>query len=518
MALPVRPQDPYRAFLTADVALADYMAARLNLQPSDTLLEPAAGEGHLIDAAHAQLPTLPVIAYELNPDSAARLRHKYAGRPVEVVTGDAIFCPELDRRAAHGPRFDKILANPPYGGWQSYDRRAELKKRFPGFYVRETYTLFLLRCLGLLQEGGRLVFIVPDTFLYLHLHVALRQFILSNYSVERIDGFKSSLFPGVSFGYAGLCIITICARPPTPDHAIRLCQVDTVEQLGEEDNGRCRTIPQLPLLQATHCPIPLPAQPTLPLPAGDQPTLTMADVAHCVTGFYSGDDKRFLRKATPTVKRSQGYQVIEPAQIAPLPFAANPPLGGLGNPDCFVPVLKGGGYPFFKPVQWYVDWGETAVAHYQSDKKARFQNAAYYFRRGVGLPMVTSRRPTAALIEDALFDQSIVGIFPKGDVSLEFLLAYCNSLPFWLCLKAINPSANNSARYVLRTPIILPMATEQARITARVQELLPLLRIGDPSAASLQAEILAAINQYVAAEATNPALPAPIRHAIAQLF
>lgn len=31
--------------------------------------------------------------------------------------------------------------------------------------VKETYTLFLLRCIQLLNDGGRLVFIIPDTFM-----------------------------------------------------------------------------------------------------------------------------------------------------------------------------------------------------------------------------------------------------------------------------------------------------------------------------------------------------------------
>lgn len=59
-----------------------------------------------------------------------------------------------------------------------------------------------------------------------------------------------------------------------------------------------------------------------------------------------------------------------------------------------------------------MNWSKNAVLHYKKDKKARFQNPKYYFRYGIGVPMISSSSITASLIEYKLFDQSIVGIFP----------------------------------------------------------------------------------------------------------
>ena len=242
----------------------------------------------------------------------------------------------------------------------------------------------------------------------------------------------------------------------------------------------------------------------------------MSEVAVCKTGFYSGNDKKFLRRSSMTVNRSNGYEVVDASQIEMNLSSLDRPLDGIECEQCFLPILKGGGYHFLKPNFWYVDWSRDAVAHYKSDSKARFQNPSFYFKRGIGFPMVTSTKPTASLIDNSLFDQSIVGIFPT-DIELEFLLAYCNSMPFWACLKTINPSANNSAKYVLRTPIIRADPGEEARIANRTKELLQLIADGESGRANLEREILDSITRYVKKKESNKALEPTALRAVAQL-
>lgn len=518
MVIQERHRDPYRAFFTADEALGDYMVSLLNLSDGDQLLEPAAGDGHLIDSIKKAQSSCSITAYELNPRQIDNLCAKFTiDNSVKIIERDTILCPDLDLRETFGPRFTKILANPPYGGWQEYERRDDLKKRFRGFYVRETYTLFLLRCLRLLELGGRLVFIIPNTFLYLNMHEPLRKYILENFSIDSIDNFKSSLFPGISFGYADLCIISITAKPAGDSHAFRLRFVDSIDEFDSSAHSKAnlRFVLQRDILRKPNYTIPVSADKSSEEQLLGHESL-MADVADCVTGFYSGNDKRFLRRASVTVKRSNGYEVIEQAQVASNLEGITDPLDGIEDDRCFVPILKGGGFHFIKPTMWYVDWSKEAVAHYKADRKARFQNPAYYFRKGIGFPMVTSSKPTASLIDGGLFDQSIVGIFPKN-VELEFLLAYCNSKPFWACLKTINPSANNSARYVLRTPIIRGEPDQEAIIAQKTRELLDLIRNGGKGGDKLQAEILDSITRYVKQKASNKALEPTSLRATAQL-
>ena len=56
-------------------------------------------------------------------------------------------------------------------------------------------------------------------------------------------------------------------------------------------------------------------------------------------------------------------------------------------------------------------------------------------------------------MKNRVFDQSIVGIFPKNNDDLYYLLALLNSSIVNEIIHNINPSVNNSANYLKRIPI-----------------------------------------------------------------
>jgi hypothetical protein len=493
-------RDQYQIYLTSDQSLSSYMVSLLKLQNHDQLLEPSAGEGHLLEAALQTNKNISSVAYELHPEYAKKLRLKFSQfKNVEIRERDTIFCPDLDLCESFGHKFTKILGNPPYGGWQEYERRIELKRKYPGFYIRETYTIFLLRCLKLLAEKGQLVFIIPDTFLYLHSHINIRRYLLEEFTIESIDVFRSSLFPGISFGYAGLCIISIYSQKPQSNHSFAIRFIDKIADLHLSLNqSNYKSSLQKDIFKSESLSIPISRNDSVVTQISSYVT-KMADIADCVTGFYSGNDKIFLRKASTSVKGSSDYLLVDPNAIESTPSTLQNPLQGIAGTKHFLPILKGGGFNFIKPTQWYVDWSLETVEYYKNNKKSRFQNSSYYFKTGIGFPMVTSKRPTAALIEESLFDQSIVGIFPKSSVDLYFLLAYCNSPVFWLCLKSINPSANNSAKYILKTPVILPDEDTMKDISLKTQELVLEIKGGNQKALCeiLQQEIIDSIMKYV---------------------
>jgi tRNA1(Val) A37 N6-methylase TrmN6 len=65
--------------------------------------------------------------------------------------------------------FDLVIGNPPFGGTVSIEHQDELEKRYGrrnGMKIkRETYSLFLVRAIDLVKQGGTVRFICSDTFL-----------------------------------------------------------------------------------------------------------------------------------------------------------------------------------------------------------------------------------------------------------------------------------------------------------------------------------------------------------------
>lgn len=471
-----RSQDIYRAFYTHSEPITRYMTEQLDARPGMRVLEPCAGDGAFVQALLEQCSGLGIDAWELNPETAAALAGHYAGRPdVWVCCGDALLCPELDASAASGGTYDRIVANPPYGGWQSHEKRSLLKHRYAGHYVRETYTLFLLRCVRLLREGGRLVMILPDTFLSLHRHTKLRQVLWRETQVEQVVLFPSRFFPRVGFGYANLAIITLRRRSDRAAclrHRLRVVtgfrQVDELPQAGSEAHHREFHFLQGELTQNADEALFVCDQEAVAAVINSR-SPRIGDVADCVTGFYSGADRLYLRAGAGENGRGGRYAPVDEQRIC----GGGPvPPDGLDGERCFIPMVKGGSGRYLKGNRWYLDWGQEAVAHYRRDKRARFQNAAYYFHEGLAVPMVSSARISAALLEGRIFDQSIVGIFPHEAELLYYLLAFFNSPTANTLIRTINPSVNNSANYLKKLPFIRPGPAMLAEVSAGVAAIL----------------------------------------------
>ena len=78
--------------------------------------------------------------------------------------------------------------------------------------------------------------------------------------------------------------------------------------------------------------------------------------------------------------------------------------------------------------------------------------------------------------ENKLFDQSIVGIFPKDESLTYYLLAFFNSPTCNKLIRTINPSANNPANYIKKIPFIIPEKSVLELITAKTKSIVDEIR------------------------------------------
>jgi len=201
--------DIFRSYYTKNNNITSYMVSMIRPSDNDYVLEPCGGDGMFIDALLECCPDVIIDTCDLDVNAVNTMKHKYfSHKNVSVREADTLTDSFFDEVSQFG-YYDKIIGNQPYGGWQEYSRRGELKQKYNGFYIRETYSLFLLRCVSLLKDEGILSFIIPDTFLFLYNHKQLRKYLLEHTSIREIAIFPSKFFPGVSFGYSNLCIITV---------------------------------------------------------------------------------------------------------------------------------------------------------------------------------------------------------------------------------------------------------------------------------------------------------------------
>ncbi len=479
-----RARDEFQAHYTSSPHIVSYMVSRLRVTNEDVVWEPAAGVGDLVAGVLGAAPHCRVIASELDHAASSQLSSRFAQQPnVEISVGDTL-------RFARAPlfcrpeSFTRVIANPPYGAWQDPERRNRLKAKYPGLYVKDTYAVFLFEAIERLTSRGRLVFIVPDTFLWLHRHEFLRRRLFESASVEELALFPSKFFPGVHFGYSGLCIISLEKDTPGADHTIRVLRgfrrASTLSALAAGAAEPCSFeevhIQQLRVLRNRYSELLLPMGRPEDKLWGRQ-GLTLAQVAIVVTGFYSGNDRRWLRRASERVRGAKHYIPIDPTLLADTKPAETPSIEGINGKRCFVPIVRGGSVSFVKPTQWYVDWGKHAVSEYtrRGRNPARFQNARFYFKQGIAVPMVASTQLTAALLNSRLFDQGIVGIFPRDERLLKFILAFLNTELATDLMRTINPTANNSANYLKRLPFVYPSDDELEGVNLLVDQILCVL-------------------------------------------
>ena len=155
----------FAQFFTPE-AIADFMARWvLDGRKKMDVLEPAFGLGAFSRSLFKQNPKVRVVGYE-----ADETIYNYAAENVAQTGSDVLLYNEDYLRASWKDKYDGIICNPPYLKFHDYDNASlvplvneQLGIRLNGF--TNLYTLFLLKSISQLRDGGRMAYIVPSEFL-----------------------------------------------------------------------------------------------------------------------------------------------------------------------------------------------------------------------------------------------------------------------------------------------------------------------------------------------------------------
>lgn len=498
-------KDPFCSFYTDSEDITNYMSSRLDMKDADVILEPSAGNGLFIDSLLESQKNIHIDGLDINKDAIRILKEKYKNNPQVKIretdtlfdteldkyqesdlwlkTTDTLFDKDLDLFEALGGHYDKVIGNPPYGAWQDYEKRDLLKKKYPGHYVKETYSLFLLRCISVLKMNGKLSFIIPDTFMFLTMHKNLRALLLTKTKISEILIFPSNFFPGISFGYSNLSIITLerVDKNIALENKIEIYkgfksskEFSLIHTANEKlpTSIEVYSLEQQDIFNAPQHRFVLAQSHDSKLM--NLTSVTLGDVANIVTGFYSGDNKKFVRVKSKEIKGAKDYELIDSSKVS-----SETSLIGIENTEeAYIPYVKSSSKTKYekKDDEWFIRWDKTTVNYYNCNKKSRFQNSSFYFKKGIGIPMVKSSCINAFLMENRVFDQSIVGIFPKQDNKFLYILGLMNSDVINKIIHVINPTANNSANYIKQIPYKEPTESEMKEIESLVSKILAYMK------------------------------------------
>lgn len=430
-----------------------------------SLLEPSVGHGSFLSGLLGHPKKIDAV--DVDSDALEVTRERYGHLNVtlhhkdfiKIFDGDLLS--EID--AISETLYDAVISNPPYGLYFDLDYRRQLKKKYPNFYVRESYGLFFMLSILRLKENGRYVFLIPDTFLTSVSHKPLREFIASVAAPSHIIRFPSKRFETVNFAYGNLCIIAGNRKKLEADHSAYWSDIFSDEQHLSLASVLESSVSAKTLIQEI-------STGWNPGMLGEDKKNTtnhtvLGNLAECRTGIYTGDNERFIGFDPARVTRRINGHPIEWSHVKDDELNVNEKESGIKVGKFYVPMIRGGHRQPFEQPSSAIHWSEESLHFYKTNKKARLQNADFYFRRGISVPMVSTRRISAAIMENAVFDQGVVGIFPKEERDIPFLLLYLNSSLASRRIKEItNGSANNSANYLKRLPV--PKLTEDQYNTA----------------------------------------------------
>lgn len=187
-------------FNPSDVFTPDSISKRMSsyLYGNGTLLEPAVGKGHLLKFINIGSYSIDVF------DIKQKYLDECDQRFVKYNT-DFIFHETTKK-------YKNIILNPPFIRFQdlSIEYRRSLKDKWNILTGNvDIYYAFLLKCLEVLEEGGVMVAITPNSYIYNKSAKSLREYFLTNRFIQEIVDFKSEkVFKNIS----AYCCITVFSK------------------------------------------------------------------------------------------------------------------------------------------------------------------------------------------------------------------------------------------------------------------------------------------------------------------
>ena len=223
--------------------LANAMVSLFVREKIDTVLEPSCGDGVFLDSL-TQMGMLKHIkmltAVEIEDDEAEKVRSAYQSNCNVKVFNDDFF--KFYGRVLGKEQYDLILGNPPYIRYQYLtEEQRELQSNILVSHGMKSNKLinawvaFLVACVQLLSDTGKLAFVIPAEILQVAYAEDLRLFLSEHLAKITLIAFDQLVFPNIEQE-----VVVFIGEKGSVEKGIRIIEMKDLngfESLDLEQNG-----------------------------------------------------------------------------------------------------------------------------------------------------------------------------------------------------------------------------------------------------------------------------------------
>lgn len=224
--------------------LANAMVKLCISQNIHTILEPSCGDGVFLDSLK-QLSLIEkmtsVDAVEIESDEARKVQNNYLDyQDVHVLNED--FFEFYSRMVSTQKQYDLILGNPPYIRYQYLtETQRELQSNILTSHgmkankLINAWVAFLVACVQLLSENGRIAFVIPAEILQVAYAEDLRLFLSEHLAKITLITFEQLVFPDIEQE-----VVIFIGEKSSVEKGIRIIEMNDlsdIEKLDLQQNG-----------------------------------------------------------------------------------------------------------------------------------------------------------------------------------------------------------------------------------------------------------------------------------------
>lgn len=194
----------------------------------DLLLEPSIGSGNLL----TYVKYTKCIGYDINADYTSKIKQNVEIRHENFILADVV------------ERFDGIIMNPPYLRFQEMpdDMRLYITNNFPELSSGniDLYLAFVMKAFRCLSDDGKLVAIVPASYLYNVSSKKFRNFILENKHLNYVKNFEDVKVFSDADVY---CSILVLTKKPNDSYVYETLTTKTTKTHDQEILSETEGVP-----------------------------------------------------------------------------------------------------------------------------------------------------------------------------------------------------------------------------------------------------------------------------------